>query len=881
MYPRSYKLELQPCLYNECPDGMRFKFYGNVAIDIVIQEDGIDQIVMHMKDIEVKAITVKKTVGSNVDIYDNYEEDEKYEFLIINCKEKLLKGTDYRVTIKYVGELSDGLSGFYRSSYINEDGETVWLATSQMQPTDARRGLPCWDEPGFRSYFDTSIIHMQNMTALSNGIELRTETHEEAGEGWMKTTFKTTPKMPTYLLAFIVSNFAYKERFTSNGVRFRVWSRPEAINTTDYALDQGDRILTYFEDYFQTEFPLEKQDMVAVPDFSAGAMENWGLIIYRETALLYNPEENSAANKQRVAVVVSHELAHQWFGNLVTPEWWDDLWLNEGFASYVEYLGVDFTEPDWKMMEQFVVIDVQSVFTLDALGSSHPVRVPVGSPEEINEIFDRISYSKGGSILRMLNGILTEQVFRDGLFRYLTHYSEGNANSDKLWDSLNQVQDKYDVKKIMDTWTLQMGYPLVHMTRSNNMLEARQEHFLIDPNSPVDDKYGDLGYLWYVQLTHTHKSEREFTNPSYDWMNGTEGEMLTFPLEASAASTDWYIINTKQLGYYRVNYDAENWQRLADQLSVDKSMIPAENRAALIDDAFTLARRGTISYDTALDLTKYLKDELDYIPWEAALTSFTYIRNMFSRYSGYGNLEKYMLCQIDSLYKAVGFEDDPMDNILEQYNRINAIDTACYYGHDGCLANASRELNEYMMDSTDKVSPNLRTSVYCNGIRVGSALEWEFGLKKYQESTDPSEKSKWLFALSCSTEPWILSRFLGYIKDSSVVRTQDAAYVLRYTARNYVGRALAWDFLRSEWDYIFENFGGSSFTFDYIIRDLTAHFNTNFDLEELEKFGEGRDFGSAARTYQQAIDQTKTNIAWMENYADIVSQSFIDNNECI
>ncbi|PIK55590.1 putative aminopeptidase N [Apostichopus japonicus] len=754
MTPRSYDLTLQPCLYYECGEAMRFRFYGWVDIVIEVDED-TDQVVMHMVDIEIKSISVKKLVGDDTELYMDWSNDTLYEFLIIHTQ-TLMKRTDYRVSIEYIGILQDGLAGFYRSSYKNANGETVWLATSQMQATDARRALPCWDEPGFRSTFETSIIHMENMTALSNGIELGTVDYEE---GWKITAFKTTPKMPTYLLAFVVSDFDYVEKNTTNGVRFRVWSRKDAIGSANYGLEQGVEILTYFEDYFGVPFPMDKQDMVAVPDFSAGAMENWGLILYRETALLYDPAENSAANKQRVAVVVSHELAHQWFGNLVTPEWWDDLWLNEGFASFVEYLGVDFTEPTWKMMEQFLAEDLHRVFALDALGSSHPVRVPVNSPAEISEIFDTISYAKGASIIRMLNNILSEETFRRGLNRYLTHYSEGNANSDKLWDALNQVQDQYDVKKIMDTWTLQMGYPVITVTRSGSTLNVQQSHFLIDPESEVDDKYIDLGL--FSKITRA--------------MLFTKGILV-------------------------IKRNATRKPR------------------GLIDDAFNLARGGQLTYDIALDMTKYLKNELDFIPWEATLTVFAYIRDMFSRNAGFGDLEKYMLCQINTLYTAVGFEDDPNDAHLDQYNRINAVDTACYYGNEDCLANATREYNEYMSD-------------------------------------DINEK------------------YLNYMLDETVVRKQDASYVIRYVARNYVGRALAWDFLRSEWDTIFDFYGDSSFSFSNIITDVTEQFNTEFDLEELMKFGEGRNFGSAVRAYEQAIDQTKSNIAWMERNAVTVAET--------
>ncbi len=372
-----------------------------------------------------------------------------------------------------------------------------WIATTQMQPTDARRALPCFDEPAFKSVFDVEIIHRANTSALSNGIE-RVEKEPIGDNGrWVVTKFKRVREMSTYLLAFVVSDFHYKEATTKNGVLFRVWSRPEAVENTMYALKAGVDILNYFEEYFDFDYPLEKQDMMAVPDFAAGAMENWGLILYRETALLFDPLLNSASNQQRVAVVVSHELAHQWFGNLVTPEWWDDLWLNEGFASYVQYLGVDNIEPNWQMKLQFLVEELQPVFTEDALGTSHPVRVPVGAPSEINEIFDSISYEKGASIIRMLDNILTEDVFKEGLNYYLTERAYGNANSDDLWTVLTYADEdkgKNDVKKIMDTWTLQMGYPYVSFTRNGKTLTAMQKHFLNNPNSTVEDSnFGNQG----------------------------------------------------------------------------------------------------------------------------------------------------------------------------------------------------------------------------------------------------------------------------------------------------------------------------------------------------------------------------------------------------
>ncbi|XP_033100895.1 aminopeptidase N-like isoform X2 [Anneissia japonica] len=869
--PTLYTLSLRPYMYEKdipANSGKRlFSFDGTVKIEIDCLEK-TSTIKLHMNAINLTAEPVVTDIADSKILSSTYTTQEDYQFLVINLDSgSLLPDRKYEISLEYVGDLWNGLAGFYRSKYVNEAGEERYIATTQMQPTDARRALPCFDEPAFKAKFDTTIIHPNDLTAITNMPNITTEALSGNWIGWTKTTFDTTPPMSTYLLAFIVSDFEYKEGKTSRNVTFRVWARKERINTVDYALDCGIKILEFFEDYFDIAYPLPKQDMIAIPDFSAGAMENWGLITYRETALLFDENENSASNQQRVAVVISHELAHQWFGNLVTPIWWDDLWLNEGFASYVEYLGVDHIHPGWLMKEQFVVADLEYVFTLDGLGSSHPIKVPVRTPEEISEIFDSISYSKGASILRMLNDILTEDVFVRGLTNYLNHYKYSNAESDDLWEFLTSADRGYgdnDVKRIMDTWTLQMGYPVVNCTRTDNEVFANQTHFLIDPTSEVEDKYGDQGYQWYVDVSHSNADSKSW---SHMWLNKGPG---TIKLSGSPASDDWYILNRKQSGYYRVNYDGDNWEALKSQLEANSSAFPDENQAALIDDAFNLARAGLLDQVTALGLTTFLKNELSYLPWEATLTVMGYVQDMFSRYEGYGALETYMRDLTLNLYNSVGWNDTGTH--LEQYNRINALSTACAYKNDDCLLEARRLYTEYMTSSNagnemNPVSPNLRSLTYCNGIREGGQEEWDFGWEKYLSTDDSSEKSKWLYALGCSQEPWILSRYLEFSLDQSKVRSQDATYVIEYVSDNYVGRALAWDFLRAKWETFRNDYGGGSFSFSRLISSVTKHFNTEFDLAELEAFGIDRDFGSAARAYEQSIEKTKANIIWMNNNA--------------
>ncbi|KAG8012295.1 Aminopeptidase N [Nibea albiflora] len=373
----------------------------------------------------------------------------------------MMKGHRYRLFTKFTGELADDLGGFYRSVYM-ENGEEKVVATTQMQPTDARKAFPCFDEPAMKAVFYITLIHDKGTVALSNGEEKESKIISIEGHELRQTIFEPTEKMSTYLLAFIVSDFGSVNN-TIDGVLIRIFARKSAIDARQghYALNKTGPILKFFEKYYNSSYPLPKSDQIALPDFNAGAMENWGLITYRETALLYDESFSSNSNKQRIATIIAHELAHMWFGNLVTLQWWNDLWLNEGFASYVEYLGAHEAEPDWNVKDLIVLSDVHRVFAVDALASSHPLsskEEDIQKPAQISELFDAISYSKGASVLRMLSDFLTEEVFTKGL---------------------------------------QMGFPVVTINTITGAVS--QKHFLLDPDSNVTTE-SPYNYEWIVPI---------------------------------------------------------------------------------------------------------------------------------------------------------------------------------------------------------------------------------------------------------------------------------------------------------------------------------------------------------------------------------------------
>ncbi|XP_075998652.1 aminopeptidase N-like [Genypterus blacodes] len=798
------------------------------------------------------------------------------QFLVIQLNGKLTKGTSYQLVTVFTGELADDLGGFYRSEYMEDGGKRV-VATTQMQPTDARKAFPCFDEPAMKAIFYITLLHPPGTIALSNGREIG---NRSILENFLKTVFEPTEKMSTYLLAFIVSDFGFIANEVE-GVMIRIYARKSAIDAGqgEYALNITGPILKFFEKYYNSSYPLPKSDQIALPDFNAGAMENWGLITYRETALLYDKEFSSNSNKQRIATIIAHELAHMWFGNLVTLKWWNDLWLNEGFASYVEYLGADHAEPDWNVKDLIVLGDVHRVFAVDALASSHPLSSnedDIQKPEQISELFDAISYSKGASVLRMLSDFLTEDVFSVGLTTYLNEFAFGNTVYTDLWDHLQMaavasgtvLPAKARVHDIMNTWVRQMGFPVVTIDTSTGLVS--QKHFLLDPDSIVTVP-SDFNYEWIVPI----KWMKTGISQAPQWLYNKSDTIDSM----KASGTDWVLANLNVVGYYRVNYDQVNWDKLVKVLDVNHLAIPVINRAQLIDDAFNLARAKIVSTTMALTTTKYLIKETDYMPWESALGNLDFFYLMFDRSEVYGPMQDYLKKQVTPLfhyYKAMtGNWSNVPEGHLDQYNQVNAISLACRTGLQECT-DLTRNLFNQWMENPNKnpISPNLRSTVYCNAIASGGAKEWEFAWSQFKNASIAIEADKLRSALACAKQPWLLNRYLQYTLDADKIRKQDATSTIVYIANNVVGQALAWDFVRARWTYIFTQYGGGSFSFSNLVNGVTKRFSTAFELQQLKQFKADNaevGFGSGTLAVEQSIERTIANIKWIaENKLNVL-----------
>ncbi|XP_063304987.1 aminopeptidase N-like [Pelobates fuscus] len=869
--PYHYDIRLHPILEKNA-QGL-YIFFGQSEVFFTCVE-ATNLVIIHSNKLNfttpTKAVLID-SAGNDLAV-SKVEEVPLTQYLVLHADKPLEVGKNYSVFSRYVGELANDLAGFYRSEYI-EDGETKIIATTQMQAPDARKAFPCFDEPAMKATFNITIVHKPDYVALSNMNAISHNNIILEGVNWTETVFQKTVKMSTYLVAFIVSQFSPTgDPGSSTTTGVQIWGRKKAIEEEkqgDYALSITKPILDFFARYYQTPYPLPKSDQVAIPDFSSGAMENWGLVTYRETALLYDPKVSSIGNKERVATVVAHELAHQWFGNLVTIQWWNDLWLNEGFASYVEYLGADYAEPTWNIKDLIVLYDVHRVMAVDALASSHPLtskEEEVNTPAQISELFDSIAYSKGASVIRMLSEFVSEDVFVKGLATYLKHFEYDNTVYSDLWTHLQQAVDTTvpslnlpkTVAQIMDTWVLQMGFPVVKIDTTTGVVT--QKHFLLNSDSVVT-RPSEFNYTWIVPITYTKND-----SPGKYWLL----QSLETNNDFKTSGNEWLLANINVTGYYRVNYDDGNWNKLIAQLGTNHLSIPVINRAQIIDDAFNLARAKYVPITTALDTTKFLSNDVEYMPWQAALSSLSYFVQMFDRTEVFGPMKEYMKRQVSPVFEHFktttgNFTIRPA-SLTDQYSEINAISTACGYGIPECRELASKLFKDWMTSGNNGIHPNLRTTIYCNAIANGGEAEWNFAWAQFNASDNAQESDKLRSALACSREPWILNRLLRYSLDTSKIRRQDAIGTINSVCSNVVGQSLAWDFMRANWKTLFNMFGASSFSFNNLIERLTRRFSTEFEKRQLEQFkldNQEVGFGTATRALEQAMEKTEANIIWV------------------
>ena len=838
--PNKYRIKLQPDLKN-------FTFDGEQSVDLLILE-ATSTIVLNSIDLEISNTTLHANgttlTSKSVTI------DKDAETATLDFGETIQPG-DARLEMVFTGGLNDKLMGFYRSEYTSQDGETRYLATTQFEPTDARRAFPCWDEPAKKATFEVTLVFSDEYQAVSN-----TPVVEEVfpGPGLKSVRFAETPIMSTYLLVFIVGNLTSIEERAAGGTTVGVWTTPGKEDQASFALDTSIQLLGYFNEYFGIPYPLPKLDHIAIPDFAAGAMENWGAVTYRETALLVDPDNSSAGTRQRVAEVIAHEMAHMWFGDLVTMEWWDDLWLNESFASWMGNKAVDWLFPEWEMWTQFVNMDTNRALSLDGLKNSHPIEQAVKNPAEVSQLFDAISYSKGASVIRMLENFLGEESFRKGLNRYLSSHMYDNARTEDLWSAL-ETESGRPVTAIMDSWVKQMGYPVLQVesdrTGGQTTLSVTQERFVYDrllgdsgPDSDSDNE------VWRVPVSASQGREESTVTV----MDGRQTQ-----IDVPGSSDGWVKLNPLQTGFFRVNYSTEDWQRLVP--AIESLELHATDRLGVQNDAYALSRAGLLPVTQFLSLAQAYKNEDDASVWSDLASNLRDIEQLISDEAIHPAYQGFAREIFGPAARKIGWEPKSGEGHLDALLRSTVLSQAGSYHDPDVAAQASERFQKYLQDR-ETLAPNLRGVVFALAAQSGGKDVYDqiWGLEG--ETDLAEEKIRLLMSLTRFQQPELLNSTLADSL-SAKVRSQDSITLVAGVAANPKGRDLAWEFVKDNWAEFDRRYGGGGFGLMRLV-SICSHFNSQEKADEVDSFFAEHPAPAAERTIRQALERVRLNIKWLE-----------------
>ncbi|KAH8379355.1 hypothetical protein KR009_004350 [Drosophila setifemur] len=847
--PRHYELLLQP-------DLKAFTFQGKTIVQINVKEP-TNQITLNALDITIDSAELhfecSKLKPEKI-VYSVENETATLEFT-----QEIPAETAGVLHMSFTGELNDKMKGFYRSKYFTSNGEERYAGVTQFEATDARRCFPCWDEPAIKATFDITLVVPKDRVALSNMPVLK---EDPLPDGLRRVRFDRTPVMSTYLVAVVVGEYDYVEAKSDDGVLVRVFTPVGKREQGAFALEVATKVLPYYKDYFNIAYPLPKMDLIAISDFSAGAMENWGLVTYRETFVLVDPKNTSLMRKQSIALTVGHEIAHQWFGNLVTMEWWTHLWLNEGYASFVEFLCVHHLFPEYDIWTQFVTDMYTRALELDSLKNSHPIEVPVGHPSEIDEIFDEISYNKGASVIRMLHDYIGEDDFRKGMNIYLTRHQYGNTCTEDLWSALQEASSK-NVAEVMSSWTQHKGFPVVSVEsdqigESQRVLRLSQCKFTADGSEVEEDE----DCVWVVPVSVSTSK-----NPT--------GIAKTFLLDKpymevtldNVEEDDWIKINPGTVGYYRTRYSLDMLEQLMP--AVEKMELPPLDRLGLIDDMFAMVQAGHASTAEVLSLVDSYRLETNYTVWTAITNSLTNLHILISHTDLMDDFHRFGRSLYEPVAKHLGWEPRDGENHLDTLLRSLVLTRLVSFRSEDVIEVARNRFRSHV-NGTNPLPADLRTTCYKAVLQDGNEEIFNEMLNLYRATDLHEEQDRISRALGCSGDVKLLRRVIDFAM-SGEVRAQDSVFVIVAVAINPKGRDMAWEFFKENNKMLLERYQGG-FLLSRLIKYLIENFASEERAKEVEEFFKVNQIPGTERTVSQAVETIRLNAAWLQRDQEQLTQ---------
>lgn len=818
--PIHYDLTFEPNLDN-------FTFSGKEIIDIKISKP-TSIISLNSAELKIKNYYL---ISNNQKISLKIKLDEKNESLILMIPRKITGSA--KIFIDYTGILNDRLVGFYRSQYKDKSGKTKYMATTQFEAADARRAFPCWDEPAAKATFDITLVTEKNHTAISN---MNVTSKKNLGK---KTLYKfaKTPIMSTYLLYLGVGEFEFLSSKQGN-IQYRIVTTNGSSKKGKFALDICKKLVTSYENYFGIKYPLPKLDLIAVPDFASGAMENWGAITFRETILLYDPMTSSTRTKQHIAEVVSHELAHQWFGNLVTMEWWNDLWLNESFATFMATKFLDKFYPEWKLWDQFLEETMNVAMGLDSLHSSHPIDVKVNNPSEIREIFDVISYDKGGCVLRMLESFVTEKNFRAGLRIYLKKFAYKNAKGDDLWNEIGK-KARMPVLALVNSWIGQAGFPLVNVTRQDTKLILSQKRFVLEQKGKEKEH-------WYIPISITQGKT-------------TKNKLVTKQQDAIPITHSPTMINSGRPGFYRVKYSPDLLVDLKS-LVLQKS-ISHVDRWALQNDLFALCVSGDDATKNYLAFSKSYENEDDYITQSNVASNLHSLYNRTIEESFSYEIKDIAHNFLKTIFARIGWDAKKGEPHTNAHLRSFVIGALGKLDDEEIIGEAEKRFEQYLKNP-QSLNPDIQDAVFSTVSWSGDSKTYKKMLELYKKVKTQEEKLRFLGALCSFKDEKLLLNTLNF-SQTKEVRSQNMYVPIVRIAANHYGKKIFWPWLKKNWKSLHKKVGVGSPLLNRIVASISAVADSSME-NEIKQFFKANPTPGTERTLDQTLERIRINTNFLQ-----------------
>ncbi|KAI0294885.1 leucyl aminopeptidase [Multifurca ochricompacta] len=855
LLPRHYALTIRTDLVKE-------KFTGFVKIDLDVRK--ATKVVAFNAAAELKLGPASLVLDSSASVFTPTETnfDAATQRASLTFAEELPAGAKVTLYIGFETQLKDSMTGYYKSTW-----DKGIYALTQFEPTDARRALPCWDEPLYKATFSVTLISRKDTVSLSNmperaDVAVANEHTEALFEGvkdgsWYATTFETTPPMSTYLLAFANGEFvhlesSYKSPLSGKVRPLRIYATPDAIGQAQYALDIKEKALPLYEQAFDIEYPLPKLDTLVANDFDAGAMENWGLITGRTTAYLVDPENADIAAKKRIAGTQSHEVAHMWFGNITTMKWWDNLYLNEGFATLMgEKIILDKIHPEWKVDADFINTHLSAALRLDAKLSSHPIEVEVPDAGQIGQIFDALSYSKAASVLRMLSKYVGEEKFLKGVSLYLKKHLYSNTVSRNLWEGIGE-ETGLDIPKIMDIWVSKMGFPVITVTETPTGIKVRQDRFLEDgPAKPEDNET-----IWSVPLgLVTASSSGQAIVDNSAILETREAE---FKLDTSKP----FKINADANGVYRVLYTPARLAAIAKEAAKPDSIFSLNDRIGLVHDAFALAKSGHLSLSAALNLVHELRSESEFLVWDSIGANLAGITHTWWEDDKVTQrLKAFRRALCGPLVQKLGLDYSKSDSADITQLRTLAVGGAAIAEDPATIDVLLDRFAKYIAGDTSAIPVDLLLITFCTAVKHNGAPAYDAVLKFFENPQTPSIKVAAIYGLTSPTDPALLARTFELLLSS--VRNQDLISFFRGLATNPKAIIALRDFFEKNYDLIYNRLE-MTFSFSSIVQSVYTGFAKEEDRTKAEAFFKDKDIRKYNQALAQALDGINAKAAFVK-----------------